>query len=68
MATLLDAGSIQRAGRSGYRENTVLEDIKYTLQCHPIAGWLFVGFTAITLAATAITQIGGALKVLGIIK
>jgi hypothetical protein len=46
----------------------VIEDIKYTLQCHPIAGWLFVGFTAITLAATAITQIGGALKVLGIIK
>lgn len=50
------------------KRKNVVEDIKYTLQCHPVAGWLFVAFTAITLLATAITQIGGALKVVGILK
>lgn len=50
------------------KRKNVVEDLKYTLQCHPVAGWLLIAFTAITLAATAITQIGGALKMIGLIK
>jgi len=67
MAVQLSRQIAEKEAEPAKRKN-VVEDIKYTLQCHPVAGWLFVAFTAITLFATAITQIGGALKVVGLIK
>jgi hypothetical protein len=46
----------------------IMEHVKVTLRKHPVAGWVIVVFTTVLIVATAITQIAGALKVLGLIK
>ena len=46
----------------------IVEHVKVTLRNHPIIGWFTVIFIAITVFATAISQIGAALKVLGLSK
>lgn len=45
----------------------IVEIVKLTLKKHPLTAWAFIIFLAITGAATAITQIAGALKALKII-
>ena len=45
----------------------ILESIKLTLKKHPVAGWLIAFGAGIVLLATAITQIHGAMKALGIV-
>lgn len=46
----------------------LVESLKLTLRKHPVTAWGLIVFFAIITLATAITQIGGALKVLRIIN
>lgn len=46
----------------------IVELVRLTLRKHPVTAWCFIALGALLFVATAITQVGGALKVLGIVK
>jgi hypothetical protein len=72
MGSISIKGSVVLAARMIAKEENrrkdIMEYVKVTLREHPVIGWFFVISSAIVGLAIAITQIGGALKILGIIK
>src|SRR5262245_18582855 len=61
------ARQIELAERQKSEGKDIVESVKTTLRKHPVAGVVVVIFAAVVTLATAITQIAGALKVLGLI-